>query len=137
MAYVTQVQVETKIPALVLNDALDDNGDGLADSGKLDEIIALASQEVDGYLAGLFDVPFADPAPAKVATAAFVFTCEAIYQRRSISDEKNPFAKTAAWWREHLQRVGNRELPFDAATEPAFTPGASVVDDVSVDEQST
>lgn len=133
MAYVTQSEIEAKIPATVLNDALDDDGDGAADAGVLDSVIALAAQEVDGFLAGVFDVPFADPAPAKVRTAAFAITCEMIYQRRNVPEDKNPYAKVAAWWREHLQRVGNRELTLDAATDPANTPGAVITEDVSVD----
>lgn len=137
MAYTSRAAVVAKIPAGVLNDALDDNGDGREDAGALDNIIALASQEVDGYLAGLFTVPFADPAPAKVATAAFTFTCEMIYQRRSIEEKNNPFTTPAKWWREHLQKVGNRELPFDAAKDKAFTPGAAITEAMSTNAQST
>ncbi len=134
MAYVTQTEIQAKIPATVLNDALDDDGDGAADSGTLDQVISLAAQEVDGFLSGLFTVPFADPAPAKVRTAAFAFACEMIYQRRNVPADKNPYSAAAAWWRNHLQKVGNRELTLDAGTEPTNTPGAVVTEDSSVDD---
>jgi phage gp36-like protein len=137
MPYVTQSQVTAKIPAPVLNDALDDDGDGQADPGSLDNIIALASQEVDSYLMGLFNTPFQDPAPAKVQSAAFSFVCEMIYQRRAVPEEKNPFTAPAKFWREHLQKVGNRELPFDAQVQRAFWPGAKITTGVSNDVQST
>lgn len=122
MAYVTRAQVNGKIPAAVLNDALDDDGDGTEDAGAFDGIVATASLEVDGYLSGLFSVPFSNP-PPKVQTAALIFVLEILYQRRQIETEKNPFTKPALWWREHLQKVGNRELPFDAATPKSFAPG--------------
>lgn len=140
MAYVTRAEVEAKIPPPELRDALDDDADGQEDSGLFDAIVASASLEVDGYLAGLFTVPFADPAPAKVRTAALVFVLYEIYVRRGLSEEGkagNPFTAQRKWWQEHLQKVGNRELPFDAATEQAFDPGASVTEAVSVDVQST
>jgi phage gp36-like protein len=135
--YVTRAQITGKIPESILNDALDDDGDGVEDEGALDNVIALASAEVEGYLSGLFPVPFPEPAPPKVCSAAFAFTCETIYQRRNVPEDKNPFSKLALWWREHLQKVGNRELPFDSASEKAFTPGAAITEPTSVNSQST
>jgi len=137
MAYTTRVLIAAKIPSTVLTDALDDDGDGVEDAGAFDNVVAAASQEINGYLAGLFATPFEDPAPAKVAAAAFAFVCEAIYQRRSVTDDKNPYAKSAAWWREHLQAVGNRLQPFDAAVDKAFAPGAAITECLSLNTQST
>lgn len=137
MAYVTREQVNTKVPSQVLNDALDDDGDGSEDPGLFEKIVSAASTAVDGYLQGLFLVPFPDPAPSKVQQAAFVFVCETIYQRRNVPEEKNPFTAEATWWRNHLQKVGNRELPFDAGTPKIFTPGAAVTDPLGADVQST
>lgn len=123
MPYTSQPEIEAKIPVNILNDALDDDADGTADDGVLAQVIANADGEVDGLLAGHFPVPFADPVPAKVKAASFAFTCEAIYQRRSIPDEKNPFNKIAQWWREHLQKVGNAEIPLDVSADTSETPG--------------
>ena len=135
MSYVTRDQVAARIPPPVLNDALDDNGDGTEDAGLFDSIVAAASQEVDGYLAGLYNVPFTVP-PAKVKAAAFAFVCEAIYQRRNV-----PFPKwlqdQVEFWRPHLTKVGNREVPFDAGVSKAFTPGAADVECNSVNGQTT
>ena len=137
MAYTTRILIASKIPSTVLADALDDDGDGLEDAGAFDNVVAAASQEIDGYLAGLFTTPFADPAPVKAQSAAFALVCEAIYQRRNVADDKNPYAKSAAWWREHLQKVGNRELPFDAAATKVFQPGAAITGSLSLNAQST
>lgn len=122
MPYVTRNQVTGKLPDKILNDALDDDKDGTEDPGVFDDIVASASLEIDGYLSGLFPTPFANP-PAKVQTAALIFVLESIYQRRQIPSDQNPFTITATWWRKHLQAVGNRELPFDAATPKAFASG--------------
>lgn len=137
MAYTNLQQITMRIPAPVLNDALDDNRDGMMDAGAVDALIATASAEVDGYLQGLFSVPFLDPAPSKVASAALAFCCEMIYARRSVPADQNPYTKLAAWWRDHLQKVGNRELPFDAAISKAFVPGAAITDNLGADVQST
>lgn len=135
MPYVTRDQVAARIPPPVLNDALDDDGDGTEDAGLFDNIVAAASLEVDGFLAGLYNVPFTVP-PAKVGAAAFAFTCEAIYQRRNV-----PFPKwlqdQVEFWRGHLAKVANREVPFDANVAKAFVPGAADTDCNSVNAQST
>lgn len=140
MPYVTRDQVQVKVPAPVLLDALDDDGDGKEDDGLFDSLVATASQEVDGYLAGLFTVPFLDPAPPKVCQAALAFVLESIYGRRNVSGEErnpNPYKSQAKFWRDHLQKVGNRELPFDATQSKAFTPGAVVTLPPSVNAQSS
>lgn len=134
MAYVTQARIETALPPQHLRDALDDDGDGQADSGILEEIIASASQAVDGFLAGLFAVPFADPAPAAAAEAAFVFALERIYDRRQ-AGERNPWRSQADGWRERLERMGKGDLPLDAGvTGVVATPGAAVTENAAHNE---
>ncbi len=134
MPYITRTQLEDKIPPPILLDALDDDADGQEDPGRFTSIVANASQEVDGYLAGLYEVPFADPAPKKVAAAALIFACELVYTRR---DTKLPdwLQVQVKFWRDHLQKVGNAELPFDAAFPAAFTPGAAIMEPVSINSQ--
>lgn len=136
MAYITRALIETRIPAPVLLEALDDNGDGAEDPGAFDALVASADAEVDGYLAGLFTVPFGAPTPPKVVAASAAFCCETLYQRRNVPAEKNPFTRLAAWWRDHLQKVGNRELPLDAAQDKAFVPGAVITENTSVNGSS-
>lgn len=131
MSYCTQAEIETRIPAPHLNDALDDDRDGTADEGVLTAIIASADNAVDAYLAGLYDVPIA-PAPAPCKEASLIFACEAIYDRRQIV-ERNPFTARANFWRQRLQDIGDGKLPLDAATVKTFTPGAAVTEDARID----
>lgn len=135
MPYTTQSEIETKIPATHLVDALDDDGDGTADEGVLTAIIESAGNAVDAYLAGLYAVPFATvPAPAR--EAAFVFACETIYDRRQILD-KNPFKDRADFWRKRLEAIGKGEIPLDASQAKSYTPGAAITEDVSLDGSMT
>src|SRR5262249_9140052 len=139
-SYISRSQIETKVPPPILVEALDDDGDGNEDSGLFDSIIAAASQEVDGYLSGLYAVPFPDPLPAKVSQAALCFALDIIYGRRATSGESrnpNPWKSQAQFWREHLQKVGNREIPFDAGVDKAFSPGAVITEDMATNAQST
>lgn len=135
MDYVTTEQVESEIPKPVLRDALDDAGDGQEHPEVLTAVIANASQEVDGYLGGLFAVPFTDP-PAKVCAAALAFTVERIYSRRQMDLPKR-WEALCKFWREHLQAVGSGKVPFDASAAKVFTPGAAVTEVLGVDAQST
>jgi phage gp36-like protein len=114
--YTTQTSIEAEIPAPILTDALDDDRDGAADVGLLTQIITNAAREIDGLLAGLYAVPFADPAPATVQQAAFIFTCEAIYNRREVTGDKNPYTKRANDIRELLQKIAKGDLLLDSTT---------------------
>lgn len=137
MAYVTRAQVEAKIPAPLLNEALDDDNDGAEDEGLFDQIVDNAAQAVHGYLSGLWTVPFTAPIPTAVSESAFAFVLEAIYARRSERDEKNPWKSQADFWRTRLEKIGNRELPLDAGTAKVVIPGAVIVEGVSVDGSTT
>lgn len=117
MAYVVKIDVTAKIPPQYLTEALDDDGDGAEDAGLFDQIVTTASNDVDGYLAGLFTTPFSDPAPAQVRAAALIFVCEAIYARRVNAGESNPFKAQGNFWRERLQQIGDRKLPLDSGAE--------------------
>lgn len=133
MSYVTQNQIETAIPAQHLVDALDDDRDQVADAGKLDEVIAAASQQVDSYLESRYTVPFTT-VPKKVAEAAFTFTCELLYQRRGLFGDDNPWFKRAEAWRELLKKIGEGEGQITAGEGQAFTPGAAVTEDTVIND---
>lgn len=138
MSYITQDQIAALIPMPKLVDALDDNGDGVIDLidpdnpqslTVLGQIMANASNEVDGFLQGRYSTPFADP-PAVVVQATLMFACEAIYARREVGDDKNPFSPKARIYRGSnstpgiLTKIANRELPLDASEGEQITPGA-------------
>lgn len=129
--YVTQQRIQAAIPGPILTAALDDDRDGQADDGVLDEVVAAASQAVDGLLSGRYAVPFANPGPT-VMEAAFIFACELIYDRRE-TGEKNPWKARGNKFRERLEKIGNGDLPLDAKLVAAFKPGAVVAERVDLD----
>jgi phage gp36-like protein len=116
MSYTTQSELSAAIPAPHLNDACDDDGDGAADAGVLDSIIAAASLAVDALLAARYAVPFTDPAPAMCREAAFVFAAELIYSRRQIA-ERNPFKDRADTWRDRLAKIGTGTGSLDSTLD--------------------
>lgn len=113
MPYVLKAEVLGEIPLPHLIDALDDDGDGQEDAGAFDQLVASASNAVDAFLAGIYTTPFPDPAPAQVRAATLTFVLEKVYLRRPVG-EKNPYAARANWWRERLEKIGQREIPLDA-----------------------
>lgn len=135
MAYVIQAEIEAEVPPQHLTDALDDDRDGARDAGLLDQIIANASRQVDGFLATIYTVPFASPPPV-VRQAALVFVCEALYSRRERGGDANPWKARADAWREQLKLIGTTSMPLDATIAMAFPPGAVVSDAASVDSTS-
>lgn len=122
MAYVARNDLLTYFSEPQLVKMLDDDRDGVEDDGLLATVISGASQDVDGRLATTYQTPFADTAPAKVRAAALIFTCEALYQRRNVPDESNPFKARADYWRKHLDMIGETGTGLDYATQRAFPP---------------
>jgi phage gp36-like protein len=132
MPYLTQQDIETAIPPQHLRDALDDDGDGQADDGLLDAILAAASADVDSFLVGRFAVPFVGSVPNPVKSSAFTFACERVYDRRHLGAE-NPWTKRADAWRERLAKMATGELPLDVSQTSAFSPGAVISEGASID----
>lgn len=113
-AYTTNAAIEAKVPAPVLNDALDDDGDGNRDAGLLDQIIANASDAVDAMICNRVTLPLADPAPASVRNAALWFTVEEIYGRRQAELPKT-FAAAITEARKWLMAVRDGQQQLDAS----------------------
>lgn len=59
MAYSTIDDLTEIIPAATIVELTDDEGAGEADQGKVAKAIAEADEEIDGYLRGRYELPFA------------------------------------------------------------------------------
>ena len=117
MPYLVQSDLHALVPAAFVVEALDDDRDGLADTGAWDAVQAVASEAVDSRLGGRYPVPFTTPLPALVVEAARIFACEALYLRRGRSGDENPFTRRANDLRAKLDAIGQGEQPL--------TPGAT------------
>jgi phage gp36-like protein len=121
--YTTMAQVTAKIPPQFLLEALDDDGDGQADPGLFNQVVANVATEIEGALGQRYAVPFDNPLPAVVASAALTLACYGIYARR-VTEEMNPFAKLAKETRDKLAAIAKGEQslqPFKDPAQPSAT----------------
>lgn len=128
MAYTTQAKIEAKLPPQFLTQALDDDGDGSADSGLLDQIISVCSEEIDGILGQRFDVPFTT-VPSIVASAALTLCLYTLYVRRGLSGDQNPFEKPWMAMEEKLQKIARGDLPLEYSTPEGTAPAKIITED--------
>lgn len=122
MAYISQADLKGMVPEEYLTEALDDDSSGVADTGMWDLVATAVDEEIDGRLAGRFEVPIS-PVPDVIKAAAKVLAANLLYKRRGVSDEVNPWTGDAKYWKEKLDRIGNGKEPLkhdaDAANAPA------------------
>ena len=129
--YVTLSNMNARLPASFLVQALDDNNDGAADAGVWDDVASAVATEIDGILGVRFETPFSNPIPAPVTAAAQILAAEALYNRRGFSgEEKNPYAKLAAEQRKKLGQIAAGELPLGPEIKRT-APSASIVSEPS------
>lgn len=104
-----------------MTQALDDNGDGQEDAGVFDAIALGVQEDIDGPLGSVYRVPFAVPLPSIIHSIAKVLTCEALFKRRQVPDNLNPWVKPASDARATIKRlvVGDEFLPGLTKTSPA------------------
>lgn len=114
-AYIIMATLVAEVPPQFITQALDDDGDGVADAGLFDQIVANAQAEVDGILGQRYTVPFANPIPAIVVDATTKLVAEKLYSRRGTEAEKNPWAKKASEVRALLKSIAKGEVPLTPA----------------------
>ena len=126
MAYISQSDLEAHIPPQFIVEALDDDRDGVADSGLWEKLAAAVDRAINSRLAPRFSVPFAAPVPDLVAEAALVFAGEMVFRRRGVADEANPWAEQAGAMRTRLERIGRGDEELTAGTTAA-RPGGAII----------
>jgi phage gp36-like protein len=126
MPYILQTALKGKVPDDLLLQALDDNGDGVADEGVWDAISADVDRASDGRLEGRYTVPLAAPHPAVVAEAAIVFAAEGVYMRRGLAGDQNPWTKQADTFRKRLEAIGAGEQTLKNDLAPVKSGGAVI-----------
>lgn len=114
MPYLMLSQLSAVLPPQFLVQALDDDGDGNADPGVWESVVAAVSTEIDGNLGSRFATPFANPIPAVVADAALKLAAEALYLRRGFGSEEkpNPWAARAKEARARLAAIAAGDQPL-------------------------
>jgi phage gp36-like protein len=126
MPYVAQADIASRVPGVFLTQALDDDGDGDADSGVWDSIATTADNAVDAILGLKFEVPFSAPLPPIVTNAAQTFALEVLYQRRGITGEQNPWTLQADAMRKTLRDIAAGKLPLAPDKKPVNAAGTLI-----------
>ena len=125
MAYTNRNAISAYVNTADLIPFLDDDGDGVEDSGLLDQIIATAATKVDGWLSSIYATPFS-PTPAKVASFTTIIVCYMLYRRRLVPDEQNPHAMEYKECLAQLTKIGSGGLELDLNFPRQFTQGAAI-----------
>jgi len=126
MAYIELTELKGKIPDRELVAALDDNKDNVIDADVWAQIQADVQTEIDGTLGQRFAVPFVAPLPAVVKLAAKRFAIEAVYARRNLSGEKEPWVVDANAMRKTLAAIAHGDQPL-APTQKRAQPSAVAI----------
>lgn len=136
MAYILQSALKGKVPDDLLLQALDDDADGVADDGVWESIAEDVDQAINGRLEGRYAVPLAEPLPSVVLESATVFAAEAIYLRRGLSGDQNPWTKQADTFRKRLEDIGSGLQPLTNAIKAVKSGGAVIGEEARLYDES-
>lgn len=125
MPYIQLTDLHGAIPPAFLVQALDDDGDGVADDGLFEVIAEQVSEDIDAVLGQRYPIPFVEPWPATVKSAARTLAAEALYARR-VTPEQNPWRSQANALRERLAKIGSGEIPLTASDKPQLPSGVVI-----------
>lgn len=128
MSYVVQADLEGKIPQQLLLQALDDNGDGLADDGVWDKLVTDVESAINSRLEANYTIPLETPVPAIITEAAKVLAAEAIYMRRGLTGDQNPWTKQADAMRKRLEDIGSGSVQLLPNKTPQGSSGTVISD---------
>ncbi len=126
VAYILHEDLKGDIPDQFLMEALDDDEDGVADAGIFDQIESRARERIDGILGQRFTVPFTGPLPPIVKSSARILVLSALYKRRGLIEEKNPWAKEEVAVLKKLDAIASGEQALTPDKQRA-KPSASVI----------
>jgi phage gp36-like protein len=126
MRYVEPTDLVGIIPSTHLTEALDDDQDGAADPGVFDAVAETVSRDIDARLGQRYTTPFKYPYPSVVIYAARLLALEALYARRGLKDDKNPYGKQADGQRAKLDAIGAGTQPLQPGQQRA-EPSATAI----------
>ena len=137
MGYCSKADVLAELNSADYIPFLDDAGTGMpgdADA-QLQSIIDRESAKIDGRISSIYRTPIV-PTPPSLRDACAVFVSEALYRRRLVPGERNPFTEEAMDMRERLKLIGNGKLELDQNFPRAFFQGTYVSVPIAVNTNS-
>jgi phage gp36-like protein len=133
MAYIIQSDLEGKIEPKMIVQALDDDGDGVADSGAWDKVYADVEQEIHGAISARYSVPFSAPYPAAIVSFCLALAAAALYSRRGITGDANPWEKSANAVRDRLEAIRTGKEFLSGTVHPIDAGGMVIMQDSIID----
>jgi phage gp36-like protein len=126
--YITSKQLEAYIQEQLLTQGLDDSGENILSEEKFAQVVSAVEMEVHSFLESRYEVPFKSNVPNTVTHACLVLSAEAIWKRRGISGDANPFNKDAGDVRSRLSdiRLGKAALSLLQVAAPTQDAGAII-----------
>jgi phage gp36-like protein len=136
-AYVTSAELLARLTDAVQLQALDDDGDGVADTGRLTSILDDASRWVDARLHAAAEL--SSPYPALAAQAALARACWLVYERAGRNGKDNPALDEMQDFRDRMDDVaaGKADLATTGAVSSSIADPADDADDPSVFQDPT
>jgi phage gp36-like protein len=125
--YISEGDLDEYIEERTLIQLTDDSNSGNVNTGIVEECIAGAEDEVDGYLAGRYTVPITGTVPGNIKGACVVLACRRLYVRRGRIPDS--FTAVVEDVMELLKNIATGKIPVDV------TEAASPKDEVSVTYQ--
>ena len=128
MSYFLRSELEAKVPASIILQALDDDADGVEDVGNWDLLVADVQRQIDGRLEAQFAVPLAEPLPQVIREAAVILAAETIFLRRGKGGDDNPWVNQANAMRARLEKIGAGDLPMTYHDVPDASAGTVITE---------
>lgn len=126
--YITSKQLEAYIQDKLLTQGLDDSGENILSEDTFALVESAVEIEVHSFLETRYEVPFKSNIPNTVTHSCLVLTAEAIWKRRGISGDSNPFNTDAKDVRSRLNdiRLGKAALSLLQVAAPTQDAGAII-----------
>lgn len=135
MAYTDLVNIKKRLPAHIIEQLTDDHGTGSVVTEIVDDAIATAQEEIDGYLKGRYPDDIADDdVPAMITDIATSLSVYNLYARKielTMPDSIQLKYKNAIKQLERIQ--AGKISPFPEANEPTVIRSNKTVDSKTYD----
>ena len=119
MIMINYTELAGLIPMQSIIEALDDNGDGAADAGAWNEVLAAANERIGDCFGGSVPEAYA----GSVGYARKIFCAEILFSRRGLSGDHNPFGKRAIDHEQRLRRLASGDDNASGASGVALWAG--------------
>lgn len=124
MPYATQADLEARYGAAEILQLADRDGDGMIDAGVIEQALADAGAEIDGYLGSRYALPLAE-----VPQIVKVYACDLaryrLWDKAASEEVRRRYEDALRYLR--LAAEGRVKIAADGGAEPVASGGAEVV----------